>query len=90
MVTDTKESNKLLHCSFCGKNQNEVNKLIAGPSVFVCDECVDLCNEIIRDELEEKSIKMVTNMISSVRKNLFFKNRNSCTFCEYYNTEHCT
>ena len=57
MVTNTKESNKLLHCSFCGKNQNEVNKLIAGPSVFICDECVDLCNEIIRDELEEKSLK---------------------------------
>ena len=56
MDINTKESNKLLHCSFCGKNQNEVNKLIAGPSVFICDECVDLCNEIIRDELEEKSL----------------------------------
>ena len=48
MDTNTKDSNKLLHCSFCGKNQNEVNKLIAGPSVFICDECVDLCNEIIK------------------------------------------
>ena len=57
MDTNTKDSNKLLHCSFCGKNQNEVNKLIAGPSVFICDECVDLCNEIIRDELEEKSLQ---------------------------------
>ena len=56
MDINTKDSNKLLHCSFCGKNQNEVNKLIAGPSVFICDECVDLCNEIIRDELEEKSL----------------------------------
>jgi len=56
MDINTKESNKLLHCSFCGKNQNEVNKLIAGPSVFICDECVDLCNEIISDELEEKSL----------------------------------
>ncbi len=56
MEKSTKDSNKLLHCSFCGKNQNEVNKLIAGPSVFICDECVDLCNEIIRDELEEKSL----------------------------------
>ena len=62
MVTNTKESNKLLHCSFCGKNQNEVNKLIAGPSVFICDECVDLCNEIIRDELEEKSLKSRENL----------------------------
>jgi len=42
---------KTLYCSFCGKSQHEVKKLIAGPSVFVCDECIDLCNEIIRDEL---------------------------------------
>ena len=62
MDTNTKDSNKLLHCSFCGKNQNEVNKLIAGPSVFICDECVDLCNEIIRDELEEKSLKSRENL----------------------------
>ncbi|UCG38050.1 MAG: tetratricopeptide repeat protein [bacterium] len=41
---------KLLYCSFCGKSQHEVKKLIAGPSVFICDECIDLCNEIIRDE----------------------------------------
>ncbi len=44
---------EIKHCSFCGKNQQEVTKLIAGPSVFICDECVDLCNEIIRDEIEE-------------------------------------
>ena len=44
---------KLLYCSFCGKSQDEVRKLIAGPSVYVCDECVELCNDIIRDELEE-------------------------------------
>ena len=44
-------SEKLLYCSFCGKSQHEVKKLIAGPSVFICDECIDLCNEIIRDEL---------------------------------------
>jgi len=62
MDTNTKDSNKLLHCSFCGKNQNEVSKLIAGPSVFICDECVDLCNEIIRDELEEKSLKTRKNL----------------------------
>jgi ATP-dependent Clp protease ATP-binding subunit ClpX len=42
--------NKLLYCSFCGKSQHEVRKLIAGPSVFICDECIDLCNDIIRDE----------------------------------------
>jgi hypothetical protein len=44
-------SDKTLYCSFCGKSQHEVKKLIAGPSVFICDECIDLCNEIIRDEL---------------------------------------
>lgn len=51
-MTDKKTSSaKLLYCSFCGKSQHEVKKLIAGPSVFICDECVDLCNDIIRDEL---------------------------------------
>ncbi len=44
-------SEKTLYCSFCGKSQHEVKKLIAGPSVFICDECIDLCNEIIRDEV---------------------------------------
>ena len=48
-----KDEDKLLYCSFCGKSQNEVRKLIAGPSVYVCDECVELCNDIIRDELAE-------------------------------------
>ena len=49
----TIEGEKLLYCSFCGKSQHEVRKLIAGPSVFVCDECVDLCNDIIREETKE-------------------------------------
>ncbi len=49
----SKDEEKLLYCSFCGKSQNEVRKLIAGPSVYVCDECVELCNDIIRDELQE-------------------------------------
>lgn len=48
-----KGSEKLLYCSFCGKSQHEVRKLIAGPSVYVCDECVELCNDIIREELQE-------------------------------------
>lgn len=47
------EDGKLLYCSFCGKSQHEVRKLIAGPSVFICDECVDLCNDIIREEIQE-------------------------------------
>ena len=47
---------KLLYCSFCGKSQHEVKKLIAGPSVFICDECVDLCNDIIREEIQEQGV----------------------------------
>jgi len=50
---DGDDSGKLLYCSFCGKSQDEVRKLIAGPSVFICDECVDLCNDIIREEIQE-------------------------------------
>ena len=50
-------SEKTLYCSFCGKSQHEVKKLIAGPSVFICDECIDLCNEIIRDELPAEGEK---------------------------------
>ncbi len=48
----SKDDEKLLYCSFCGKSQDEVRKLIAGPSVYVCDECVELCNDIIKEELE--------------------------------------
>ncbi|HPB91244.1 MAG: ATP-dependent Clp protease ATP-binding subunit ClpX [Rhodocyclales bacterium] len=47
----TADGDKLLYCSFCGKSQHEVKKLIAGPSVFICDECIDLCNDIVRDEI---------------------------------------
>ncbi len=50
---NSKEDEKVLYCSFCGKSQQEVRKLIAGPSVYICDECVDLCNDIIKDELQE-------------------------------------
>ena len=49
------DGGKLLYCSFCGKSQHEVRKLIAGPSVFICDECVDLCNDIIREEVQDNS-----------------------------------
>ncbi len=51
----TGDNGKLLYCSFCGKSQHEVRKLIAGPSVFVCDECVELCNDIIREEVQEQA-----------------------------------
>jgi ATP-dependent Clp protease ATP-binding subunit ClpX len=59
-MTDIKsggDNGKLLYCSFCGKSQHEVRKLIAGPSVFVCDECVELCNDIIREEISDISPK---------------------------------
>ena len=49
------DDGKLLYCSFCGKSQHEVRKLIAGPSVFICDECVELCNDIIREELDDRA-----------------------------------
>ena len=52
---DKGNDGKLLYCSFCGKSQHEVRKLIAGPNVFICDECVELCNDIIREEMEDKA-----------------------------------
>ncbi len=52
-TTKKSKDNKILYCSFCGKGQNEVQKLIAGPSVYICEECVDLCNNIIEEELNE-------------------------------------
>ena len=60
-MTEKKQSkngdgDRLLYCSFCGKSQHEVRKLIAGPSVFICDECVELCNDIIREEIHETSV----------------------------------
>jgi len=53
---------KILYCSFCGKSQHEVRKLIAGPSVYICDECVELCNDIIREELEETGVSERDNL----------------------------
>ncbi len=52
-MSDKVVGEKLLYCSFCGKSQNEVKKLIAGPSVFICNECIELCNDIVREELQE-------------------------------------
>lgn len=56
------DSEKLLYCSFCGKSQHEVKKLIAGPSVYVCDECVELCNDIILEEMEEESSSAISKL----------------------------
>ena len=57
MANESKNGNgRVLYCSFCGKSEHEVRKLIAGPSVFICDECVELCNDIIREELQAKPV----------------------------------
>jgi len=61
------DDGKLLYCSFCGKSQHEVRKLIAGPSVFICDECVELCNDIIREEMQE-GIGDATNKLPKPRE----------------------
>ena len=49
------DTGELLKCSFCGKSQKQVKKLIAGPGVYICDECIELCNEIIEEEVGERS-----------------------------------
>jgi ATP-dependent Clp protease ATP-binding subunit ClpX len=56
MKSNSKSYGNVLHCSFCGKSQDEVKKLIAGPTVYICDECIELCNEIIAEEAEERFV----------------------------------
>ena len=68
MSDDKNNDDKLLYCSFCGKSQHEVKKLIAGPSVFVCDECVDLCNDIIREEMQELSADQADSKLPTPRE----------------------
>ncbi len=65
---NNRSDGKLLYCSFCGKSQNEVRKLIAGPSVFICDECVELCNDIIREEIEEKQSPTVSTRLPTPKE----------------------
>ncbi|PHX44442.1 ATP-dependent Clp protease ATP-binding subunit ClpX [Pseudomonas syringae pv. syringae] len=70
-MTDTRngeDNGKLLYCSFCGKSQHEVRKLIAGPSVFICDECVDLCNDIIREEVQEAQAESSAHKLPSPKE----------------------
>ena len=57
---------QILRCSFCGKSQDEVKKLIAGPTIYICDECVDLCNEIIAEEYEDERIEGSTKVPTPV------------------------
>ena len=66
--TTTGDNGKLLYCSFCGKSQHEVRKLIAGPSVFICDECVELCNDIIREEVQEQAASVTGNKLPTPRE----------------------
>ena len=68
MTKESGDKSKLLYCSFCGKSQHEVRKLIAGPSVFICDECVDLCNDIIREEVQESSADGAKNKLPRPRE----------------------
>ena len=70
-MSDKVVGEKLLYCSFCGKSQNEVKKLIAGPSVFICDECIDLCNDIIREELQEVASAGLTQSDLPVPREIF-------------------
>ena len=56
-MSNENSDDKTLYCSFCGKSQHEVKKLIAGPRVFICNECVDLCNDIIIEEIQEIASK---------------------------------
>src|SRR6476469_3532355 len=67
-MTNKAEGEKLLYCSFCGKSQHEVRKLIAGPSVFICDECVDLCNDIIREEVQEAQAESSAHKLPSPKE----------------------
>jgi ATP-dependent Clp protease ATP-binding subunit ClpX len=68
-MPDKTSSEKLLYCSFCGKSQHEVRKLIAGPSVFICDECIDLCNDIIREEMQgDEATKLVKSNLPVPRE----------------------
>ena len=62
------DNGKLLYCSFCGKSHHEVRKLIAGPSVFICDECVDLCNDIIREEVQESQAETTGHKLPSPKE----------------------
>lgn len=62
------DGGKLLYCSFCGKSQHEVRKLIAGPSVFICDECVELCNDIIREEIQEQGVAVSVKNLPTPRE----------------------
>src|SRR3989304_2619451 len=62
MGARTREGNGTLKCSFCGKSQNDVRKLVAGPTVYICDECIELCNDIIAEEWEEEKSREIRSL----------------------------
>ena len=77
MAGKTEDMNKL-HCSFCGKTQDQVKKLIAGPNVYICDECIDLCSDIIEEEYDvlankDENSQFILNYFSTAFKNLGYK-----------------
>ena len=74
----TSKTNKIMHCSFCGKSQHEVRKLIAGPSVFICDECVELCNEVMEEEIQNFTDTDSTSSFSLKKPQEIFD-----ALCEY-------
>ena len=72
-MSDKSSSDQSLHCSFCGKSQHEVKKLIAGPSVFICDECIDLCTDIIQEEISKEPFENKNDSLPApleIRENL--------------------
>ena len=68
---DSGDTKKPLYCSFCGKSQHEVKKLIAGPTVFICDECVELCMDIIKEEIKTSSKSNKKNKALSTPSDIF-------------------
>ena len=77
MAGKTEDKNKL-HCSFCGKTQDQVKKLIAGPNVYICDECIDLCSDIIEEEYDvlankDENSQFILNYFSTAFKKLGYK-----------------
>ena len=77
------DKDKSLFCSFCGKNQHEVKKLIAGPSVFICDECIDLCTDIIKEEIKASDSKKEVDIDHIPKPQEIFDQLNLHIICQY-------
>ena len=77
------DSKSTLYCSFCGKSQHEVRKLIAGPTVFICDECVELCNDIIREETKSALVSKKDGGVPTPQEIQRIKNRMNSLYAQY-------